>query len=72
MGLRHYFLPFLMVQLLLVLVHVGLATTGKINVWEFGGYGIYAIPPPQVRIMETALQPAITAGSQCLNSAGLV
>ncbi len=64
-GLRHdFFLPFLAAQLLLVTVHAGLATTGRINVWEFGGYGMYATPPPMVRIQETAIQPAIAIGAQ--------
>lgn len=41
-------LSLLAAQVLMICVQIGFSRAGEINVWEFGGYGMYTAPPPEV------------------------
>ena len=59
MGAMRPFLPFLVAHVLLVTVHASVSLTGRINVWEFGGYGMYAAPSPSVRLESLVSHPSL-------------
>ena len=54
---RKYFLPFIMIHVIWVSLHVLVNSTGLINAWEFGGYGMYTTVPTDVNAHIVLVRP---------------
>ena len=54
---RKYFLPFMLVHVIWVSLHTLVNSTGLINAWEFGGYGMYTTIPTDVNAHTVLLRP---------------